>query len=154
MVTNRMFISENSNPDAGNMPTFPSDYGPNPFVIDLNKAAQQNDNFRSALWTGTYLQVILMNIPVGEIIGMEVHPDHDQILRIEEGLGLVQLGADKFSMYGQYLAFTNYAVFVPAGTWHNIINIGNEPLKISSFYAPPNYESGMVQRTRIPDSAL
>ena len=143
-----MFYSENSNHDAVQVPTFPSDYGPSPFVIDLNKAAQQNDNFRTALWTGTYLQVVLMNISVGEIIGMEVHPEHDQILRIEEGLGLVQLGTDKFSMYRQYLAFTYYVVLVPAGTWHNIINIGNEPLKISSFYAPPNFESGMVQKTR------
>ncbi|GLC81568.1 cupin domain-containing protein [Lacrimispora brassicae] len=149
-----MSNSENSNHDAAKIPTFPADYGPNPFVIDLNKAAEQNDNFRSTLWTGTYLQVTLMNIPVGEIIGMEVHPNHDQILRIEDGLGLVQLGADKFSMYGQYLAFTNYVVFVPAGTWHNIINIGTGPLKISSFYAPPNYELGTVQRTRIPDSTM
>ena len=132
----------------------PVDYGPNPFVIDLNKAAEQNGNFRSTLWTGTYLQVTLMNIPVGEIIGMEVHPNYDQIVRIEDGLGLVQLGADKFSMYGQYLAFTNYVIFVPAGTWHNIINIGTGPLKISSIYAPPNYELGMVQRTRIPDPTM
>lgn len=148
-----MSNSENPNYDTANMPTFPSDYGPNPFVIDLNKAAQQNDNFRSTLWTGAYLQVTLMSIPVGKIIGMEAHPDHDQILRIEDGLGLIQLGEDKFSMYGQYLAFTNYVILVPAGTWHNIINVGNEPLKISSFYAPPNYSWGMVQRTRIPDSS-
>ncbi|WP_077611628.1 cupin domain-containing protein [Clostridium sp. Marseille-P2415] len=146
--------SENSNQDAINIPTFPLDYGPNPFIIDLNKAAQQNDNFRSALWTGSHLQVTLMSIPVHENIGMEVHPDHDQILRIEEGFGLVQLGEDKFSLYGQYLAFTNYVVFVPAGIWHNILNIGNVPLKISSFYAPPNYAWNTVQRTRTPDSTL
>lgn len=149
-----MSNSENANQSVAKIPTFPADYGPNPFVIDLNKAAQQNDTFRSTLWTGTHLQVVLMNIPVGEIIGMEVHPDHDQILRIEEGFGLVQLGEDKFSMYGQYLAFTNYAIFVPAGTWHNIINIGNGPLKISSFYAPPNYPWGTIQRTRIYDSTM
>ena len=148
-----MFNSENSNQDA-NIPTFPYDYGPDSFVIDLNKAAQQNDNFRSTLWTGTHLQVTLMNIPVHESIGMESHPDHDQILRIEEGLGLIQLGEDKFSMYGQYLAFANYAIFVPAGIWHNIINIGNSPLKISSFYAPPNYAWNTVQRTRTSDSTL
>lgn len=146
--------SENSNHDAINMPTFPLDYGPNPFIIDLNKAAQQNDNFRSAIWTGSHLQATLMNIPVHENIGMEVHPDRDQILRIEEGLGLVQLGEDQFSMYGQYLAFANYVVFLPAGIWHNILNIGNEPLKISSFYAPPNYAWNTVQKTRIPDSTL
>jgi mannose-6-phosphate isomerase-like protein (cupin superfamily) len=147
-----MSNSENSNRDADNTPTFPYDYGPSSLVIDLNKAAQQNDNFRSTLWTGTYLQVTLMNIPVHGSIGMEVHTENDQILRIEEGLGLVQLGEDQFTMYGQYLAFTNYAILVPAGIWHNIINIGNDPLKISSFYAPPRYPWNTVQRTRIPAS--
>lgn len=144
---------ENMNSDTGDFPTFPFDYGPNPFVIDLNKAADQNNNFRSALWTGTHLQLTLMNIPVGEVIGIETHPDLDQLLRVESGLGLVQLGADKFSMYGQYLAFPNYAILVPAGTWHNIINIGNEPLKLSSVYAPPNHPWGTVQETRTSDSA-
>jgi len=132
-----MSNSENSNRDADNTPTFPYDYGPNSLVIDLNKAAQQNDNFRSTLWTGTYLQV---------------HTDHDQILRIEDGLGLVQLGETELSMYGQYLAFSNYVILVPAGIWHNIINIGNVPLKISSFYAPPRYAWNTIQRTRIPAS--
>jgi len=140
--------SENSNYDDANIPTFPYDYGPNPFIIDLNKAAQQNDNFRSTLWTGTNLQVTLMSIPVHGSIGIEVHPDLDQLLRIEEGLGLVQLGENKLSMYGQYLAFPNYVIIVPAGIFHNIINIGNSPLKISSFYAPPNYAWNTVQRTR------
>lgn len=103
-----MSNSENSNRDAANTPTFPYDYGPNSLVIDLNKAAQQNDNFRSTLWTATYLQVTLMSIPVHGSIGMEVHTDHDQILRIEDGLGLVQLGETQLSLYGQYLAFSNY----------------------------------------------
>jgi mannose-6-phosphate isomerase-like protein (cupin superfamily) len=143
-----MSNSENSNHDTANTPTFPYDYGPNSLVIDLNKAAQQNDNFRSTLWTATYLQVTLMSIPVHGSIGMEVHTDHDQILRIEDGLGLVQLGETQLSLYGQYLAFSNYVILVPAGIWHNIINIGNVPLKISSFYAPPNYAWNTVQRTR------
>ncbi len=145
-----MSNSENSNRDAENTPIFPYDYGPNSLIIDLNKAAQQNDNFRATLWTGTYLQVTLMSIPVHGSIGMEVHTDHDQILRIEEGLGLVQLGESQLTMYGQYLAFTNYVIAVPAGIWHNIINIGNVPLKISSYYAPPNYAWNTVQRTRTP----
>ncbi|PJJ30872.1 cupin domain-containing protein [Lacrimispora celerecrescens] len=145
-----MSNSENSNRDAENTPIFPYDYGPNSFIIDLNKAAQQNDNFRATLWTGTFLQVTLMSIPVHGSIGMEVHTDHDQILRIEDGLGLVQLGESQLTMYGQYLAFTNYVIAVPAGIWHNIINIGNVPLKISSYYAPPNYAWNTVQRTRTP----
>jgi mannose-6-phosphate isomerase-like protein (cupin superfamily) len=135
-------------------PTFPFDYGPNPFIIDLHKAAQQNDYYRSTLWTGTQLQVTLMNIPVNELIGMEVHPDHDQLIRIEDGVGLIQLGEHKFSMYDQYLAFSNYVVFVPAGTWHNIVNIGNQPLKVSSTYAPPNYAWGTIQETKTSDPVV
>lgn len=126
---------------------FSIDQGPNPFVIDVNKAAKQNDKFRAVLWTGTYLQVILMNIPIKGKIGMQINPNHDQLLRVEDGHGLLQLGSDKFSMYAQYVLFDDYTVFVPAGTWHNIINIGTVPLKISSTYAPPNYPWGMSQPT-------
>lgn len=138
----------NITPDADLPPMFPYDFGPSPFIIDINKAAQQNEYYRSTLWTGSLLQVALMDIPVHELIGMEVHPDHDQVIRIEDGVGLIQFGEDKFSLYDQYLAFPNYVVFVPAGTWHNIINIGNKPLKISTIYAPPNYPWNTVQETK------
>lgn len=144
----------NVTPATSYTPTFPHDYGPNPFIIDLSKAAQQNDYYRSTLWTGNQLQVTLMSIPVHELIGMEVHPDHDQIIRIEEGAGLIQFGENKFSLYDQYLAFSDYVVFVPAGTWHNIVNIGNEPLKISSIYAPPNYPRNMLQETKTSEPVL
>lgn len=144
----------NVTPVTSYTPTFPHDYGPNLFIIDLSKAAQQNDYYRSTLWTGNQLQVTLMSIPVNELIGMEVHPDHDQIIRIEEGVGLIQFGENKFSLYDQYLAFSDYVVFVPAGTWHNIVNIGNEPLKISSIYAPPNYPRNMLQETKTSEPVI
>ncbi len=137
-----------------NTMSFPSDYGPNPFMIDLQKAAQQNDNFRSTLWTGTQLQVTLISIPVHELVGMEVHSDLDQLIRIEEGVGLIQLGEDKFSFYDQFLAFPNYTMFVPAGTWHNIVNIGSQPLKLSSIYAPPNYPWGTTQETKTSEPII
>ncbi len=144
----------NVTPVTSYTPTFPHDYGPNPFIIDLSKAAQQNDYYRSTLWTGNQLQLTLMSIPVNELIGMEVHPDHDQIIRIEEGVGLIQFGENKFSLYDQYLAFSDYVVFVPAGTWHNIVNIGNESLKISSIYAPPNYPRNMLQETKTSEPVI
>ncbi|MDK2966949.1 cupin domain-containing protein [Lacrimispora sp.] len=130
------------------LPEFPSDFGPNPFIIDVQKAAEQNDNFRSVLWTGDYLQITLMNIPVKRTVGLEVHPDLDQYIRVEEGLGLVQLGSSKLSMDSQYLVFDNYGIFVPAGIWHNIVNIGNQPLKMTSVYAPPHYEWGTIHKTK------
>lgn len=130
------------------IPVFPFDFGPNPFVIDIKKAALQNDNFRSSLWTGDHLQITLMNIPFKGGIGLEVHPDLDQYLRIEEGLGLVQLGTDQFSMDTQYLVFEDYGIFIPAGIWHNILNIGNKPLKLTSVYAPPHYPWGTTHPTK------
>ena len=68
------------------------DYGPYPFVINIEKATEQNDYFRIALWTGEHLQLTLMIIDVGEDIGLEVHPNTDQFIRIEEGQGVVLMG--------------------------------------------------------------
>ena len=68
------------------------DYGNEPFVVNIEEAAEQNNTFRTALWTGRHLQVTLMSINVGEDIGLEIHPTVDQFLRIEEGQGLVQMG--------------------------------------------------------------
>ena len=70
------------------------DYGPKPFVANINTATKQNDTFRTALWTGQHLQVTLMSINVGEDIGLEIHPDVDQFLRIEQGQGIVQDGQE------------------------------------------------------------
>lgn len=71
------------------------DYGPNPFVINIESATKENTTFRTALWTGKHLQLTLMCIPVGECIGLEIHPDTDQFLRLEQGEGLVQMGSSK-----------------------------------------------------------
>lgn len=68
------------------------DYGKRPLVVDIEKVTKLNNNFRTALWTGEHFQVTLMNINVGEDIGLEVHPNTDQFIRIEEGQGLVQMG--------------------------------------------------------------
>ena len=71
------------------------DYGPRPLVINIDKATKQNTTFRTALWTGTHLQVTLMSINVGEEIGAEVHPELDQFLRIEQGQGLAKMGTQR-----------------------------------------------------------
>ncbi|KZE47145.1 cupin [Brevibacillus parabrevis] len=124
------------------------DYGPYPLAINIDEATKQNNYYRSALWTGKHLQVTLMSIPVGGDIGLEMHPDTDQFLRIEEGHGLVQMGARKDRLDYQARLNDDYAVMVPAGTWHNIINTGNEPLKLYSIYAPPHHPQGTVHRTK------
>ena len=71
------------------------DYGSKPFVVNINEAAKQNNTYRTALWTGKHLQVTLMSINVGEDIGLEIHPNVDQFLRIEQGQGIVQMGKSK-----------------------------------------------------------
>ena len=71
------------------------DYGPEPFVLNIEEITKENNTFRTALWTGDHLQLTLMSIPVRESIGLEIHPDTDQFIRIEQGDGLVQMGTTK-----------------------------------------------------------
>lgn len=125
-----------------------TDYGPNPFVIDINKATLANDTYRTALWTGRNLQLTLMNIKPGEDIGLEVHPTNDQFLRIEKGTGVVQMGNTRDNLNYQQNLYDDYAIFVPAGTWHNVINTGKEPMYIYAIYAPPHHPHGTVHQTK------
>ncbi|MFL0197727.1 cupin domain-containing protein [Clostridium sp. WILCCON 0269] len=124
------------------------DYGPQPFVVDINKAAKQNNTFRTALWTGNHLQVTLMSINVGDDIGLEVHPNVDQFIRVEEGQGLVKMGSSKYKLSFQKKVYDDFAIMIPAGTWHNVINIGNKPLKVYSIYAPPQHPRNTVHVTK------
>lgn len=124
------------------------DYGPNPFVINIENATDQNNNFRTALWTGTDLQVTLMSIDIGDDIGLEVHETGDQFIRIEEGQGLVKMGDNKDKLDFQKMVYEDYAIMIPAGKWHNIINIGNKPLKLYAVYAPPQHPHDTVHQTK------
>lgn len=117
-------------------------------MIDINKATKQNNTFRTALWTGSHLQVTLMSINVGEEIGAEVHPNLDQFLRIEQGQGLTTMGSSRNSMNLQARVSDDDAIMIPAGTWHNLINTGNIPLKLYSIYAPPQHPRGTVHKTK------
>ncbi|WP_053957704.1 cupin domain-containing protein [Inediibacterium massiliense] len=124
------------------------DYGPQPFVINIEEATKQNNNFRLALWTGDHLQLTLMSINVGEDIGLETHPNLDQFIRIEEGQGLVMMGDSKDHLDFQRRVFDDYAFIIPAGKWHNLINTGNTPLKLYSIYAPPQHPYGTIHPTK------
>ncbi|MDF2523059.1 MAG: hypothetical protein K0R31_700 [Clostridiales bacterium] len=129
-------------------PIILKDYGPNPFVVDINQATKQNNTFRTALWTGNHLQLTLMSINVGDDIGLEIHPDLDQFLRIEEGQGLVMMGDSKDRLDFQANVQDDFAFIIPAGKWHNLINTGNKPLKLYSIYAPPQHPHGTVHLTK------
>lgn len=125
-----------------------TDFGPNPYVMDVPQSAMQNQNFRTAVWTGCHLQMTLMCIPVCEDIGLEQHENTDQIIRIEQGRAIVKMGLCRNCLDFQREICQGDTVFVPAGTWHNIINVGRCPLKVSSIYAPPNHPRGTLQRTK------
>ncbi len=124
------------------------DYGPDPFVVNIDEMTKRNEAFRTALWTGQYLQLTLMSINVGEDIGIEMHPDTDQFLRIEEGQGIVRMGDNENQFDFEEDVFDDYVILVPAGTWHNVINTGEKPLKIYSIYAPPHHPQGTVHETK------
>lgn len=123
-----------------------TDYGPEPFVVNINGVTKHNQCFRKALWSGNYLQLTLMSIR--DEIGLEMHHDTDQFLRVEEGYGLVMMGKSKDNLNYETKINNGSAIFVPAGTWHNVINCGNTPLKIYSIYAPPHHVHGTVHRTK------
>jgi mannose-6-phosphate isomerase-like protein (cupin superfamily) len=123
------------------------DYGAEPTVLDIDAYAMSNSNFRMALWTGTKFQVTLMSIPVGGEVGLEQHSETDQFLRIEDGQAKVLMGNTKESLTFIKTAEKDYAIIIPAGKWHNIINTGKTPLKLYSIYAPVEHPHGTVHKT-------
>ncbi len=138
----------------GNFNRFePHDYGPEPFVNDIESATMQNPYFRSALWTGEHLQLTLMSIPAGGEIGLEMHPNLDQFLRLEAGYGLVKMGPSPETLDYQAKVRDGYVVFIPAGTYHNLINLANMPIKLYSIYAPPQHPRGTVHETKADSDA-
>lgn len=124
------------------------DHGPQPYVVNIEELTIGNDTFRTAAWTGANMQMTLMAIQPGEDIGLEVHTDHDQFLRVEQGLGLVQMGASEDNLDFEANVEGDDAIFVPAGTWHNVTNTGDVALKLYSIYAPAEHPHGTVHATK------
>ncbi len=124
------------------------DYGPYPFVINIERATLQNDYYRIALWTGEYLQLTLMSINAGDEIGLEIHNELDQFIRIEDGQGIVMMGDREDQLDFKAKVYDDDAILIPAGKWHNLINTGHTPLKLYSIYAPPEHPRGTVHETK------
>lgn len=130
------------------------DAGPEPFVINIEDATEENTMFRNTLWTGEYFQLTVMSIEAGDDIGVEIHENHDQFIRVEAGQGLIQIGDTKDNLDFQERLKDDYIVIIPAGKWHNLTNTGNMPLKLYSIYAPPEHPAGTVHTTKaIADAA-
>lgn len=124
------------------------DRGKEPYVVDIESKTVNNDNFRTTLWTGAHLQLTLMSIPVGGDIGLEVHPKNDQFLRLEKGKGRVQMGPKKSELTFERDVEDDWAILVPAGTWHNVTNIGDVPMKVYALYGPADHVPGTVHKTQ------
>ncbi|AMJ44968.1 cupin [Corynebacterium stationis] len=124
---------------------------PKPFVVDIEKETLDNEIFRTALWTGEHFQVTVINIPVGGDVGHEVQNKEDQFLRLESVRGRVEMGPSEDEVTFTEEVSADWAVIVPKGTWHNIINIGDAPMKLYSIYAPPHHTHGTVHQTQADD---
>lgn len=124
-----------------------NDNGPQPNAFDIETATRQNEKYRVVAWTGKHLQVTLMSIPSGQSIGLEAHPDTDQFLRVETGRGKAVMGPSKDQLDFEQEVTDGWAVQVPAGTWHDVINTGDAPLRLYTIYAPSHHASGAIQAT-------
>ena len=120
------------------------DFGAKPYVVNIVELTVANDTFRTAVWTGSNMQMTVMAIQPGDDIGAEVHDDHDQFLRIEQGAARVVMGDSADDLSFDVPAEADFAILVPAGKWHNVINTGDEPLKLYTLYGPPEHVDGAV----------
>jgi mannose-6-phosphate isomerase-like protein (cupin superfamily) len=109
--------------------------------IDLKEAAKENDSYRKVLFTGAFSQLVVMSLAEGEEIGLEKH-DVDQFIYVVDGEGTGMLeGSEEELEKGD-------AICVPAGTWHNVVNGGDEPMKLITVYSPPEHAAGLVEEEK------
>lgn len=112
------------------------------YVDNIEKATVENEDFRRTLYTGNYLQLVLMTLQPGEEIGEETHEDRDQFFRVEEGSGEIHIDGVRHRVED------DFAVIVPAGACHNVVNTGSAPLRIYTIYGPPEHVEGVVHKTK------
>lgn len=118
------------------------------WIGDIERETLENTTFRTVVFTGEHTQLTLMTIDPGDDIGREMHPDHDQFLRIEQGSAQVELSRSEDAIDETHEAHADWAIIVPAGVWHNVVNTGEGALKVYSLYSPPEHADGTVHRTK------
>ena len=116
----------------------------NGYVTNIEKATLENENYRKVLYTAKNSQLVLMTIQPGDEIGMEIH-DLDQFIRIEAGSATVVLDGVEHSVED------DWAVVIPAGAEHNVVNTGDVPLRLYSIYSPPEHKDGTVHASKADD---
>jgi mannose-6-phosphate isomerase-like protein (cupin superfamily) len=113
------------------------------YVANIEEATVANEDFRRVLYTGKNIQLVLMTLQPGEEIGEEVHEDRDQFFRIEEGQGTVYIDGAGNPVED------DFAVIVPAGARHNVVNTGSEPLRFYTIYGPPEHKDATVHKDKL-----
>lgn len=111
------------------------------YITNIEEATITNSDYRRVLYTAKNSQLVLMNLQPGEEIGVETH-DLDQFIRIEQGHAKAILDGVDHELK------SDFAVIIPAGTEHNVINIGDEELKLYTIYSPPEHRDGTVHPTK------
>ena len=114
----------------------------NVYVDNIEKATLENENFRKVLFTAAHSQLVVMTLQPGEDIGTETHPEHDQFIRIEEGAGKAVLDGQEYEIPD------DWAVVIPAGVEHNIINTGEGKMKLYTIYSPQEHKHGTIHETK------
>ena len=112
------------------------------FHVNIEKETVNNDNFRKVLYTATNLQLVLMSLKPNEEIGLETHSDIDQFFRFEQGNGKCIINNI------EYTVKDGDSIIIPAGSKHNIINIGDEDLKMYTIYATPHHKDKTIHKTK------
>lgn len=111
------------------------------YITNIEKETVENENYRKVLYTSRYSQLVVMALQPSEDIGMEVH-ELDQFIRIEQGHGKVVLNGVETNVED------DFAIVIPAGTEHNVVNTGSEIMKLYTVYSPPEHKDGVLQATK------
>jgi len=112
------------------------------YVINIEEKTLENNYFREVLFTTDKSQLVVMALKPGEDIGMEVHPEHDQFIRIESGKGRAIMNGEEHEISD------GSAIVVPAGTQHNIVNTSEVAMKLYTVYTPPDHKPGTIHKTK------
>jgi mannose-6-phosphate isomerase-like protein (cupin superfamily) len=118
------------------------------WVDDVERVTLDNETFRTVVFTGEHTQLTVMRLAPGEDIGREAHPNLDQFIRIEQGNARVELGRTEEQIDETHDVEDDWAVIVPAGVWHNVVNTGSGDAKLYSLYSPPEHPPETVHRTK------
>lgn len=118
------------------------------WVGDIERTTLENGTFRTVMFTGEHTQLTVMRLRAGEDIGREAHAGTDQFIRVEQGQARVEFGTAEDRIDATYDVEEDWAIVIPAGVWHNVINTGTGDLRLYSLYSPPEHPPGTIHHTK------